>query len=71
MYCQTRWSIETALLCTEVEATRCHIDTVHTACVPVPHDHGQHNQTNTTRGIKQSCSLDDGYNDARNMLRVN
>jgi len=28
-------------------------------------------QANTTRGNKQSCSPDDGYNDARNMLRVN
>jgi len=28
-------------------------------------------QANTTRGIKHSCSPDDGHNDARNMLRVN
>jgi len=45
--------------------------TVRTACVPAPHDRGQHNLANTTRGIKQSCSPDDGHNDAQNMLRVN
>jgi len=27
-------------------------------------------QTNTTRSLKQSCSRDDGHNDARNMLRI-
>jgi len=41
------------------------------ACVPAPHDPGQHNQANTTRGNKQSCSPDDGHSEARNMLRVN
>jgi lysylphosphatidylglycerol synthetase-like protein (DUF2156 family) len=45
--------------------------TVRTARVPVPHNHGQHNQENTICGIKQSCSPDDGHNDARNILRVN
>jgi len=44
---------------------------VHTACVPAPHVHGQHNQANTTQGNKQSCSPDDGHNDAQNTLRVN
>jgi len=27
-------------------------------------------QANTTRSLKQSCSSDDGHNDARNMLRI-
>jgi len=44
---------------------------VHKACVPAAHDNGQHYHANTTRGIKESCSPDDGHNDARNMLRVN
>jgi hypothetical protein len=45
-------------------------NTVHIAYVPAPHDHSQHNQA-SPRGIKQSCSPDDGHNNARNMLRVN
>jgi hypothetical protein len=44
--------------------------TVLTAYIPAPQDHSQHNQANTTCNLKQSCSPDDGHNDARNMLRV-
>jgi hypothetical protein len=44
--------------------------TVHTAYVPAPHDHNQHKQANTTCSLKQSCSPDDGHNDARNMLSL-
>jgi len=43
----------------------------HTACFPAPHDHNQHKQANTTHSFTESCSPDDGHNDARNMLRVN
>ena len=41
-----------------------------TAYVPAPRDHGQRNQANTTRSHKQSCSPDVGHNNARNMLRI-
>ena len=44
--------------------------TVPNAYVPAAHDHSQRNQPNTTRGLKQSCSTDDGHNGARNMLRI-
>ena len=37
----------------------------HSSTQPQPAQPG-----NTTCGIKQSCSPDDGHNDARNMLRV-
>jgi hypothetical protein len=46
------------------------LHTVHTAYVPAPHDRSQHNQANTTCSLKDSCSPDDGHNNARNMLRV-
>ena len=46
------------------------VHTVHTAYDPAPHNHGQHNQCRTPCAVvHRSWSPDDGYNDARNMLR--
>jgi len=37
---------------------------VHTACFPAPHEHSQHNEVNTSHSFIQSCSPEDGHNDA-------
>jgi len=48
------------------------LHTVHTAYDPALHNHSQHNlcRTPTICGSTRSCSLDDGHNDVRNMLRL-
>jgi len=46
------------------------LHTVHTACDPAPHNHSQYNQCRTPYAVVHGLVLlEDGYNDARNMLR--
>ena len=52
------------------EESNSNIHTVHIARVPAPHKHSQHNQCRTPYAVVNSLVLlEDGHNDARNMLK--
>ena len=53
-----------------VKQANSNFHTVHTARVPTPHNHRQHNQYRTPYAVVHSFdSPEDGHNDARNMFR--
>jgi hypothetical protein len=64
------WSWDVSSVHSVKVVIRISFHVVHTAYVPAPHDNSQQNQADTTCSLKQSCSPDDGHNNARNMLRV-